>query len=150
MLEMFIEGGLILLLIYMPLAGGGIPEFSMALLELVSGLLVLLWLVQLFSQRKQASRRHRRSHRRTPSERASQEPYSIRFAIPAFTGLLILFVLLNVFQLCPLPGFQVNSLSPRTYHLYAEGAANTEGALPFFLPLSVYTRATEGELYRVL
>ncbi len=146
MYETIIEIGIILLLIYTPLAFGGVTEGSVALMEIVTGLLLLVWLAKLISLRH--PRRHRRSLKKT------EQPAIYQFQVITPTLLMLvpmcLFLLMIMLQLVPLPISLVKLLSPQTYHIYADAATHTGSTLPAFLPLSVRAQATEIELYKFL
>ena len=146
--ETIIEVGIICLLIYTPLVLGARDEISVALLEVVSGILLIVWLAKIFSQRRRTSRHRRgKGKNRKKGHRKMYLPWII---FPPFTWAICLFCVLILLQLIPFPGFLVKAFSPSTYHLYAEGASNTASALPNWLPLSVYTHATEVELFKFL
>jgi O-antigen ligase len=148
MSEKIIELGIIFLLIYTPLAIGGGSEFSVVLLEMVSGILLVVWFAKVVAQRHRVFRRHRVKERLMRRDR--QDRYSIRLAISPLFVPICIFGVLILLQLIPVPGFLVKILSPHTYHLYAEWASYTASAIPGLLPLSVYSHATEGELYKFL
>ncbi len=137
MYDKIIEVGVIFLLMYIPLAFGGVTQSSISLLEIVSGVLLIVWLAKVLSQYKSVSRnRFLLNNYRLPKA-------LVPVAICAFFAVILL-------QFVPLPGFLVNIISPATYRLYAEGALHTGSNLPNLLPLSVCTQATEGEFYKFL
>ncbi len=141
MYEKIIEFGIIFLLIYTPLAFGGVSQGSVALMELVTGVLLLVWLAKVISQRDDHLP-HRKAVR--------QNPYHLRIISPSILVIMCLFLTVILLQLVPLPADLVKLLSPATYRLYAEAAAHTGATLPAFLPLTVCSQATEMELYRFL
>ncbi len=141
MYEKIIELGIIFLLIYTPLAFGGVTQGSVALMELVTGILMLVWLAKFISQRNDHL-----AHRKT----VRQSSYHLRIITPSILVIMCLFLAVVLLQLVPLPAALVKLLSPATYRLYAEAAAHTDVSLPAFLPLSVSSQATEMELYRLL
>ncbi len=134
-----IEVGIIGLLIYTPLAFGGMTELSITVFELVSSGLFIVWLLKMMTPRK-------RNLRHTGEREIFQHSFfSIIFFITLLVCLLVIF-----FQAIPIPAPFLKLLSPSTYRLYAEGAVNTGLTLPDWLPLSVCRRATEGELSKFL
>ncbi|GAK57254.1 hypothetical protein U27_04219 [Candidatus Vecturithrix granuli] len=143
MYEKIIEIGIILLLIYTPLAFGGVVQGSVALMELVIGLLMLVWLAKLVTQRQLL---------RSPGSQGSRrrKRYQLVLYTPSFLPLLVLFVLLIFLQLTPLPGFLIKWISPAAYRLYADAAGNIGVPIPVLLPLTVCTQATETGLYQLL
>jgi len=138
--DVIIETGIIGLLVYMTLTFGGVLEGSIALMEIVVSLLLVVWLLKLLSQRSavphNAIKQPGMSHVRIVTS-----PLLLVFAL--FSGLVI-------FQLLPLPAFLVRFLSPETYRVYADAASQINTPLPACLPLSVCSYATEAELRKLL
>ncbi|MBN1550847.1 O-antigen ligase family protein, partial [bacterium] len=138
--DRLIEVGLILILIYTPLAFGAVTEYSTMLFEMAIGGLLLVWLIKMFSQRKKAPRD------------GSWQPgkHYLRFVNPpVFIPLCVFFIFL-IFQRILLPGSLVKIISPNTYHLYAEAARITSVTIPPWLPLSVCAQSTETEFLKFL
>jgi len=148
MAEKIIDFGIIFLLIYTPLAIGGGSEFSVMLLETMSGVLFVVWLVKIFARRHRSSHHHRvhDSH----SNHDHHQGYSIHLATSPLFVPFCLFCGVIVGQLIPLPSALVNTLSPHTYQLYTEWASYTGATIPNWLPVTIYAHATEGELYKFL
>ena len=140
MYEKIIETGLIFLLIYTPLAFGGVSEGSVALLELVCGGLMLVWLTKLFAHRTPF----------LPKNPDRRDRYQLQLIIPSVFGAFILFIAAGGLQLFPFPKTLLNRLSPATYGLYTEAAASIGTQLPAHLPLTICTQATEMEVYKLL
>ena len=138
--DKIIEAGIIILLIYTPLAFGGVFPGAIAFLEILIGLLMFVWLMKIISQRHQYSY--------TPG--IDKERYHLRLVSPSFLLPLLLFIVLILFQILPLPGSLLRIVSPASYRLYAEAAATIHAKLPGFLPVSVYRHATETELHKLL
>ena len=133
-----IEIGIIALLIYTPLAFGGVTPGALAVLEILSAGLLLLWLVQqLFT------------HKDRPPSVESEPGHSAfflrTFVKKIFTGASFLFLGIIYVQTFALPASFTKILSPKTYALYSEAAFNTGSSLPSRLPLSVYAYTTENE-----
>ena len=149
--ESIIEFGIVVLLIYTPLAFGGVTPRSIAFVEILSGTLMIVWLVKSILPRK-SSHGHAHSHRQQRSEegRLRKHPsHGQSLAFPLI-GTIGAFFALIFLQLVPLPGFLVKIFSPATYRLYAEGAADTVSSFPTLLTLSVCPQATEMELFKFL
>jgi O-antigen ligase len=127
MYDKIIEIGIIVLLVYTPLAFGGVTQPSITFLEIVSGVLLLVWLAK------------RTSQRRNIPQKTEHFPVMIY-------GFFVVIVL----QCVPLPGSFVKMLSPATYQSYHEGTVYTGLPFPNWLPLSVCSQATEEELYKYL
>lgn len=144
MYEKIIETGVILLLIYTPLAFGSVAQGSLALIELVIGFIVLVWLAKLVAERQSLSSRH------AQVMKTCKKPFQLALFTPSFFPLLCLFVFLIVFQIIPLPASLVAWLSPAAYRLYAEAARSIGDSVPASLPLSVCVQATETGLSQVL
>ena len=144
MCEKIIEIGIILLLIYTPLAFGGVAQGSVALMELVIGLLMLVWLAKLAAQRQTLRSQHsQNSHTRKKS-------FQLVVFTPSFFLLIGLFVLLIFLQIFPFPTSLIAWLSPASYTLYTQAAIAIGRELPAFLPLTVCSQATEMALYQLL
>ena len=138
--DKIIEAGIILLLIYTPLAFGAVFEGSIALMEIGVGLLLFVWFAKLFYKRRHFGYK--------PG--IDIEQYHLRLIRPSFFLPLLLFVALVIFQLLPLPGFLLRIISPASYRVYAEAATAIHTEIPRFLPISVYRHATEMEFSRLL
>ncbi|MCP4401545.1 MAG: O-antigen ligase family protein, partial [bacterium] len=136
MTEIWIEIGILALLVYLPLDFGGVTPRAMMILEIGSAGLCLLWLLAASPGAKRG-----RSF-------STQKQGGTRLS-PLFWGALLLFLSVIFLQRLPLPAPIVKQLSPAAYELYAEGASATGSALPRFIPLSVCPQATE-EDFRIL
>ncbi|MCP4400582.1 MAG: O-antigen ligase family protein [bacterium] len=140
--DTLIEFGLLLLLIYSPLAFGAVTEYAFFLIVCAVAFMILIWLMGSF----------RRRHRLPPEEtlRHSRRPYL--FSLRTLPAGVPLFLLLGFFliQLFPLPVDFVQQLSPQRYLLHAETAATLESSGPSRVALSVSPQATEAELSKFL
>lgn len=155
MISIVLEIGLIALLIYLPLASGGVTEVSIALLEIWAGLLVVGWGLSLvFTLQEPLQRRERRQRHRSKSSFLSrwsfQKTSGLHLIWPPALGALMTFLALTALQLFPWPVKLVGLLSPETLELYTEALSNTFGTLPGRLPLSVVTQASETELGKLV
>lgn len=144
MYEKIIEIGIILLLISTPLAYGSVARGSVALMEIVIGFLMLVWLMKLVTTR------HPSRSRQAQAVKTRTQSFQLVVFTPSFFLLLSLFVLLIFLQIIPLPTSLIAWLSPETYHLYAEAARHIGTSVPASLPLSICVQATEKGLYQVL
>lgn len=154
MISIALEIGLIVLLIYLPLASGGVTEVSVTLLETLAGLLMLGWgfsLVfnpQRFFRRQASRQRCRKPASQTLRSYQSAVPFHITW--PPALGALIIFIVFIMGQVFPWPVAVANLLSPVTVRVYAEAASRTFASLPTRLPLSVISQATETELGKLV
>lgn len=133
--DVLIEIGIAILLVYLPLAFGGMAEGTLPLMELAIALLMLIWLL------KAVARRHEdRHHAQLPPGVAAFRVMASPIWLPC--GLLLALIAL---QCVPLPQMLVKWMSPATHRLYADSAAAISVPLPALLPLSVcsYTTMTE-------
>ena len=151
MILLVLEISIMLLLIYLPFAAGGVTAVSVALFKIVTGLLLMGWLFSLAFQRSipQHPRRKRgRQRRRTTALPSKPRPQTIPLsvAVPPAWKAILAFTIFIVLQLVPWPAGLVKVLSPATFALYAEAASNTVSTLPAWLPLSIVMEATETEL----
>ena len=143
MIHKIIESGIIVLLVYTPLAFGGVTPGALAILHILSAGLLLLWLVQqLFTKGGSLV-----SNAQNPNHRFSSSP---SFLKKTFIGASLLFLTFIYFQTISLPTPLVKILSPTAYALYSEAAHNTTSSLPPRLPLSVSAFATENEWAKLL
>ncbi len=122
-IDQVLETLVLLLLLYLPLAFGGVLPISHLILSATTALMAALFVV------------------RCAVERATPVIWS-----PAFAP-LALFVLLIGFQLVPLPLGIVELLSPRTAAFWTAGAGLIEGAaVPDQATLSLYPQGTRRDL----
>jgi O-antigen ligase len=101
-----IEGGIYLLLLFAPLAFGGVELWAVGVIQILSGLVFVAWvsgLGSLSNLRKD----------RTENGPEGSRPAGLYLWIP-----IGLFVLLVGFQLTPLPASWIRILSPATHDLY--------------------------------
>ena len=140
--DTIIHAGILFLLVYLPLAFGGVTEYAIVTLETVSGLLLLTWLFKVFVWRHKLPRGMMPSPWRSPC-------YLALIRVPGFS-FLAAFLLFVAFQLMPMPADWAHRISPHSYALYRDAAATIGHALPTYLPLSVNVHATEIEFFKYL
>ena len=133
--DILIEIGIAVLLVYLPLAFGGMAEGTLPLMELAIALLMLIWLLKAFAHRHED-----RHHSHLPQCVAAFRVMASPIWLPC--GLLLALIAL---QCVPLPQMLVKWTSPATYRLYADAAAAISVPLPALLPLSVCSYATMTE-----
>ncbi len=138
--DILIEIGIALLLVYLPLAFGGMTEGTLPLMELAIALLVLIWLAKTFARRHED-----RHHPQLPPNVTVFRAVSSPLWLPC--GLLFGLI---AFQCLPLPQVIIRWISPATYRLYADSTAAIHVPLPAFLPISVCSYATATELRELL
>lgn len=126
--EAIIYGGFLGLLIYLPIPQGGVFQRPVTFLACMSGVLLLLRIVSLVF---------------VDESEHFFLPFS--WAIPA-----MLFALLPLLQLIPVPGALFHRLSPVAYQFYEEAALTTTATLSASLPVSIYAQATEQEAIKFL
>jgi len=115
------KGFFYFLFIFAPLAFGTTEPWSYAIMEICTGLALLLFLLSAFKHKIQL------------------------YQVPGITPLL-LFLFYILFQLIPLPPFIVEWLSPEAFRIHqtANGLANNNG----WMSLSVHQNATLLEFFR--
>src|SRR5712692_2844300 len=96
--DRIVTGGILFLIIFTPLAFGSVHPWAFSLLEIVTFLLVIVWMGKLI---------------------VLSHPPSF-FAPRSLFPSLILFISLILFQLLPLPPALLRLFSPATYELYAK------------------------------
>ena len=128
-----IEKGILFLLVFTPLAFGTVQPWSVAVMEIIAFTLFFLYLIK----------------------KILEIPWSLPEQSPRFLSairhlpyvLCLLFFLLCLFQLLPLPEALLKAISPSslaTYQDFSNGPADA------FHPVSLNTDATRQELFRLL
>lgn len=135
--DLLIESGIVFLMLYPPLYWGGVTPGAEAVIEIVTALLFLIWIVKYL--------RSTLSFSSLP-----KFPQFQRVNILVMYGAMGLFVFLVALQPLPLPALLIKRFSPSTYRLYAESAATLNLSVPAWLPLSVNASATKQEFLRLL
>lgn len=141
-----IEFGIIALLIVTPLAFGSVMPPAIALIEILSGILLMVLVAKNI-----ANRQRHRSFSRTTSHNPPplSKNHMFRIFSPLFLITITVFLGFILFQLMPLPAILVKLLSPATYRLYAEAASTLTMAVPSWLSLSVCPRSTTAEFLKI-
>ncbi|MDP3029163.1 MAG: O-antigen ligase family protein [Deltaproteobacteria bacterium] len=151
-----IEKGIILLLIFTPLAFGTVQPWSVAVMEITAFsiffLLILKKCLQTFEQPATG-------HYEKQNDALSVRDAITRFVTPrpegprqsqTLTCLFILFaalILLILFQMLPLPDFLLQIISPAALETYRKFGDYAAGA---FHPVSINPYATRQELFKLL
>ncbi|MEW6374824.1 MAG: O-antigen ligase family protein [Thermodesulfobacteriota bacterium] len=104
MLNRYIQVLLILLIVFTPLALGSVELWAFSLMELGILLIIVLWAIQKLITPNSCTERFKTVPYRTPNSK-----------LP--TILILIFLLLILFQMLPLPSGIVKILSPKTYEL---------------------------------
>ncbi|MCP4402346.1 MAG: O-antigen ligase family protein [bacterium] len=138
MCNKIIEIGITFLLVYTPLAFGGVKPGALAVLEILSGGLLLLWLVHRLLKHDVGL-----THDAPEAGRKFFPAHSCAKKI--FIAAALLFLAIIYLQSITLPAPIVKILSPAGYALYSEAALNTASSPPSRMPVSVYAYATENE-----
>src|SRR5213593_528187 len=100
---LIIEGGIYFLLLFTPIAFGGVEMWAQGVFQIVAGLVVAAWLWT----------------RLDPGSTGSGGSSPTRGRMIALRVSIALFVLLILFQLVPLPPAWVQRISAGTHDLYA-------------------------------
>ena len=151
MIDKIIEKGIIFLLIFTPLAFGGVQQWAVAVMEIVAFSIFFLYLMKKIIEISTSPNRH-------SGENASQNRHSGESRNPVFfpdrprflTTLFILFgamIALVLFQMIPLPVGLLKAISPATLSTYTAFGNYPAGA---FHPITLNPWATRQELFRVL
>ncbi|MBI3448714.1 MAG: O-antigen ligase family protein [Acidobacteria bacterium] len=122
-----VEGGIYFLLLFTPLAFGGVEGWALGVLEIVAAVILLAW----------AWDRGERDASAPPADAEISRRLRILWTAIA------LFVALVVLQILPLPPAVIRALSPRTHALYAmtiPGYDGSEGARRADLPAWLVAR----------
>jgi len=122
--DLLIEGGIICLIIFTPLAFSTVEIWSEAIMEIVIFLVTLVWLLKVYVEGK------------------------IFIVETPINLIIITFICLVAFQLIPIPDSLVNIISPNTKKVidfYTSGISDTVN----FKTISIYPWATRGELVKL-
>jgi O-antigen ligase len=138
-IDAIIEKGILFLLIFTPLAFGTVQPWSTAVLEITAFTLFFLYLIKKILQNP-------------PSVLCPYPSSVIRHPSSAFNRhlpsvLCLLFVLLCLLQMLPLPEPLLKTLSPSSLTTYQTFINSPTGTLH---PISLYPDATRQELFRLL
>ena len=155
--DRIIKWGLIFLIVFTPLAFGTVHTWSYTLMELTVIFLLLIWLLKVIVTGQ------------NPKGASHLQLVSTPLNLP-----ILLFILLILFQLLPLPPKLVKHLSPNTYNLYKmtlpgydsesrkwkmasstidnrqSTIDNPQLTTDHWRPLSLYPHATRTELFKIL
>src|SRR5262249_59273407 len=112
--DVVVTGGILLLIIFTPLAFGAVHPWACMVMEAVIFLLTTMWMLKLIKMRSSTF----------------LFPSSLR-AVGSFTLPLVFFIGFAVFQLTPLPPTWVRVLSPATYDLYVHSLSGWPERLPY-------------------
>jgi O-antigen ligase len=150
-----IEGGLIFIIVFTPLAFGAVHVAAYTVMELTVIFLIVLWLLKLFLVNQKVA------------ERKVEIRYSLLLPFFLFIGLIL-------FQMLPLPPSVIKYLSPNTYKLYeqtlpgwpsltnssfisSKRSTSTEVAnrksqiaIHNWRSISIYKHTTKAELFKIL
>ncbi len=156
MIHIALEIGIILLLVYLPLAAGGVTDVSLVLLEFVCAGCFILWLAGGLGISQPAMRHQRKKRKGSQAIRRSLQAFwrkkLYEVHITFVPGVLVfgVFLLLVGIQLLPVPAVLVKFISPLTFQLYADAATQTGNSIPTWMPFSIATQATETEFYKLI
>jgi O-antigen ligase len=141
-----IEIGIILLIIFSPLAFGSVEVWAYSIIILGAIFLTIVWLIKIWLK-------NRLTHKKS-----KQDEFSFRFNLyKAPLNLpIILFIMLIVIQLIPFPKNIVHFISPNTQDIYSE-SNNLLKNLPLrekqstiYYTFSLSPNATKEELYKLI
>lgn len=120
-----IEGGLIFLLIFTPLAFGAVHTWAYSLMELTILFMVVAWFIKMIYFGE------------------------LRYIKTPLNITIIFFFALILLQLIPLPPYIIKLLSPNTHTLYKDVLPNYDAANSW-RSLTIYPHATKNELFKIL
>ena len=145
-IDAIIEKGIIFLLIFTPLAFGTVQPWSIAVMEIIAFTLFFLYLIKKILQNPPSSLRP------PPSVLCPYLSSVISHPSSAFnhhlpSALCLLFFLLCLFQMLPLPEALLKVISPSSLATYRDFGNSPGGALH---PISLNPDASRQELFRLL
>jgi len=141
-----IEAGLILLIIFAPLAFGAVEVWAYSIIIFMAVFLTLIWFIKLWLKN------------RIESNRKKKEPFKFRISYlkTPLNLPIIIFIVLIIIQLIPFPASIVRFISPNTYKIYVEShklleaSAMAEKSSKPVYSLSLNRNATKEELYKII
>ena len=114
-----IEGGLLFLIIFTPLAFGTVHIWSITVMELLVAFLVMLWMIKSLNiQRLKGD--YLINYNRDAGGQVLLSCSRLGLVKTPLNIPILLFIALVVFQLTPLPPSALKLISPGTYQLYSE------------------------------
>jgi len=158
-----IEGGLLFLIIFTPLAFGTVHIWSITVMELLVAFLVILWMIKSLNIQRLKDD-YLINYNRDGGGQVLLSSSRLGLVKTPLNIPILLFIALVVFQLTPLPPSALKLISPGTYQLYSETLPHawpaselkgTEESAPEIRKsgwrrLSVYPGATKGGLLKLL
>ena len=127
-----VTGGILFLILFTPFAFGSVHPWAFMLMEAALFLLVMVWGARLFFAL------------RLPPSASSFAPSSFRFVQKLALPLLLFFILI-LFQLFPLPPGLLRLLSPSTFEVYSRSLPGWPDRLPYLdLSFSRPEKQSEG------
>jgi O-antigen ligase len=130
-IDIIIEKGIRFLLIFTPLALGTVQPWSIAVMEIIAFSIFFLYLIKKALE--------------YPVSLAINPQSSVFRHLPSV--LCLMFFLLCLFQMLPLPEALLKAISPSSLATYRDFGNSPAGA---FHPISLNTDATRQELFRIL
>ncbi|MBI4653448.1 MAG: O-antigen ligase family protein [Nitrospirae bacterium] len=130
-----IEKGIVLLLIFTPLAFGTVQDWSIAVMEIMAFIIFGAWLIQRAKSNEQRAT--------TSNEQRAMSNEQRAMSILIFPAALIL---IAVFQIIPLPDYLLSLLSPSTSRLYKTFAGDMAGT---WRTISIYQSATIDDIFKL-
>lgn len=130
--EFILKSGVIALVVLSPLALGSVHPWAYIIIELTVICLYLLWMVQSIG----------------PNLKTGDTRWKLALAKTPLGLPLCLLIGIVLFQLCPLPSWFLQAVSPSTYDLYV--ATLPSGSELGARTISIYPWASAQELYKLL
>ncbi|MFQ5791428.1 MAG: hypothetical protein ACE5JI_13230, partial [Acidobacteriota bacterium] len=148
-----IERGLLFLIIFTPLAFGTVHLWYITAMELVVALLVVLWMIKMVALQRLRQESGSVYERLTESQ-VRLPTGALGFVKTPLNLPILLFIVLVLVQMAPLPPAVLQSTSSGTYELYQKTLPHPWPASAMqassWRSLSVYAGATKGELLKLL
>ena len=144
----FIEGGIIFLILFSPLAFGSVEPWAYSIIEITVISLALTWLIKIWMKRSVKNR-----HANNPSA------FSLDYLKTPLNLPILIFIGFILLQLIPLPESVLKAVSPDTHEIYVdsqnainqlsnEQSSSEKSTSSRSLSLNPY--ATKNELYKIV
>ncbi len=144
-----IEGGIILLIVFSPLAFGSVEAWAFSIIEIIVVFLTLIWFIKIWIK----------SSLKNKDDKLSSYKFSFDYLKTPINLPIIIFIGFILLQIIPMPEFILKVVSPNTYEIYSESqnAINKIGnnellhkSTVGFRSISLNRSATKNELYKII
>jgi len=144
-----IGGGIILLIIFSPLAFGSVETWAYSIIEIIVVFITLTWFIKIWIKNSIKNK----------DDKLSSYKFRFHYLKTPINLPILVFIAFILLQIIPMPEFILRAVSPNTYEIYSESqnAINkiSDNELSFkskvgFRSLSLNHYATKNEIYKII